>query len=223
MKKSSTVLVIIAVIIGSYIVRRMVIAQLRMAFLRQQAIIAAQRKAAADKARAKATKPPTPSSPGEPVAPKARGGTRTPVPPRVPVKPTPSPYARLSGVWRGRAAIDGRGICDVRFELSERPDAQGQFTGYAQMVCLPTPALVAQKRPDPRVRALNQLNPEAAILSGAVREGTIELSVDKTVNSDSSGCNASSYSLTPFGNNQLAAEWREEGCAGGRMILRRGR
>jgi hypothetical protein len=66
------------------------------------------------------------------------------------------------------------------------------------------------------------MDPEAAILTGTMRQdGAIQFHVDKAVGSDSNGCAPTSFTLTPFGSNQLAAEWQEKTCGGGHVLMQR--
>jgi hypothetical protein len=207
----------IVIFVASYFVRSMVINYERAAYYQQQAIRQRQQAKAKPKATPPATKPAAPVA--SPVAP---GGARHSAPPRAQPKPVPvSPFAKISGIWRGSAALEGRGICQLKFELGEQTETH--FTGYSTMTCTATGPLMPNKKMDLRVSALNRMDPEAAIFTGAIEKGSIEFHVDKTVGADARGCAPTSFSLTPFGANQLAAEWREETCSGGHMILRKAR
>jgi hypothetical protein len=42
---------------------------------------------------------------------------------------------------------------------------------------------------------------------------------DKTVGTDINGCAVTEFTVTPFGTNVVAAEWKEGACAGGNMLL----
>jgi hypothetical protein len=204
----------IVIFVASYFIHSMVINYERAAYYQQQAI--RQRKQAMAKAKPKTTAP----APKTPSVPPAAPSVARRSAPRVLPKPAPpSPFAKISGIWRGGAALDGRGICNLKFELNEQ--AEGRFTGYSTMTCTATGPLMAEKKINQRASALNRMDPEAAILTGAVEQGSIEFHVDKTVGADAQGCAPTSFSLTPFGANQLAAEWQEATCAGGHMILRK--
>jgi hypothetical protein len=69
----------------------------------------------------------------------------------------------------------------------------------------------------------NRMNPEAAVISGAMEKGAIAFHIDKTIGADSNGCSATSFTLTPFGKNEFAAEWQEATCHGGRIMLQKAR
>jgi hypothetical protein len=70
---------------------------------------------------------------------------------------------------------------------------------------------------------LNRMSPAAAVLSGAMEDGSIRFHVDKTIGTNSNGCGATAFTLTPFGGKQLAAQWQEAGCQGGYVILQKAR
>jgi hypothetical protein len=210
-KQRKLLMICIGVIVASYIVRSVVIGVLQMRYYQQQAIRAAQQKA-------KAKPTPIPPAVKAPAPPRIAARPKA-TPPSRPPKPQPSPYAKLSGIWQGRAAIDGRGICDVKFELREK-ESFGHFSGYSTMTCTAAGPLVG-KRLNPRLLTLNRMDPEAAILSGRMESGSILFHADKTVGADANGCAVTSFSLTPFGSNQLAAEWQEQTCAGGHTLLRK--
>jgi hypothetical protein len=134
----------------------------------------------------------------------------------------PAPPARLAGIWRGRAALEGRGICNLRFELGEKgPDA---YSGYSSFACTnAAPLMSAGNRRNPRSALLNRMDPDSAILTGSLQNGAIRLHADKTIGTDINGCAVTSFTLTPFGANQLAAEWQAGECQGGHMMLARAR
>jgi len=201
------------IVVAWYAVREINEASQRAEYLRQQAIRAQRQKAKAKPKPAPATKAPAPPLPS------VAGRGKTPAPKKAP----PSPYAKLSGVWRGRTALDGRGVCNLSFELKEK-EQPGHFSGFSSMTCASAGPLMHKKGIDRRAFALNRMDPEAAVLSGSMENGSIQLRTDKTVGSDSNGCTPTSFTLTPFGSNQLAAEWQEKApCSGGHLILGRGR
>jgi hypothetical protein len=124
--------------------------------------------------------------------------------------PTPAtlgiPLNKLLGIWEGKTAIEGRGNCALKFELRQSPDVR--LAGFSTLNCQP-------------LRGNVSADPETAILSGAANKGSFQFRVDKVVGPDRNGCAPMAFTLTPFGVNQLAAEWQEQGCPGGHAILRR--
>jgi hypothetical protein len=214
----------VGIIVASYIVRNIVIGAMQIAFYqRQMAFRAAQQR---QRSKPKpVVKAPSPAPKPAPDAP----ATEIPAPTKVarapvhiqPIPVTPSPFVKVSGIWRGRVALDGRGVCDLKFELHE--ESPGHFSGYSTMTCNSAGQLMPDRKVNARMRTLNLMDPETAILTGTLEKGSIEFHVEKTINADSNGCAPTSFSLTPFGANQLAAEWLEGACGGGHLILRRAR
>jgi hypothetical protein len=111
------------------------------------------------------------------------------------------PLNRLLGIWEGRTAMESRGLCSLKFEL--RQGQEKQLAGFSTLTC----------------QGGRSADPETAILSGAPEKGSFQFHVDKVVGSG--GCAPGSFTLTPFGNAQMAAEWKETGCSGGHALLTR--
>ena len=185
---------------------------MQMAYRQQQAIHAAQRKQAKPAPRA--------AAPG--ASPKAAV-------PGAPITDSPCPFPfffrHLSGDLGGKSgAFEGKGICDLRFELRETSDEPGHFTGDSALTCRAYAPLVSQRpqqaRPPHRSTASTR---KPRYFSGTVEKGSFAIQADKVVGTDSSGCAPTSFSLTPFGAGQLASEWQEGTCAGGHMMLHKAR
>ena len=69
--------------------------------------------------------------------------------------------------------------------------------------------------------ALGRYNPMPSILSGTWEKGAIRFSVVKNIGTDqaSGRCALTSAAVTPFGTNQIAAEWLDGPCGGGQLLL----
>ena len=225
-KQRKFLLVCGVIVVVSYAARFVVTTAQQMAFHQQQVIQATQRQQAKAQADAKAktgaqaqVQAPVhaPSSPTiAPALPAPQASSGAPAGTVLP----PSPFARLSGIWRGSAAIEGRGICGLKFEL--RQASADAFLGYSTFTCgTVAPLMSAKDRANPKSALMSQMNPDAAILTGAPKDGVIQFHVDKTFGRDINGCAVTSFTLTPFGANQLAAEWKAGECQGGHMMLRR--
>ena len=187
-------------VVATYYIGSSVINSARQAaYYQQQAIRQAQQRAYAK------AHPPAPP----PVAVK---------PPVVPLPVKPVPVVTLAGIWRGRAAMPGRGICMLTIELRE--DAPGHFTGFSTLGCGNFGPLMSKQDRNPAAATLNRMSPAAVIVSGAMENGAIHLTVEKMLSTNSNGCAATSFILTPFAA-QLAAEWQEGACQGGRILLGR--
>jgi hypothetical protein len=70
---------------------------------------------------------------------------------------------------------------------------------------------------------LPHMNPDAAILTGAVEKGAIHFHADKTIGTDINGCAVTDLTITPFGASAVAAEWQEGTCQGGNLLMTRQR
>ena len=194
-------------IVALYVVARQVESYQRQAeYFRQQAIKAQQQRAKAE-AQAKAR---------EQEAKKAAKAAEAAPKANAPVLP-----AKLPGVWHGRSAMEGLGLCDLRLELALKDGAPESVTGYSRFSCLPVPSLMAKgDRAKTKPALLSRLSPDAAVLSGRVGEdGAVRFESQKNIGADIHGCAVSTFTLTPFGAGEMAAEWKEPGCADGRMIL----
>jgi hypothetical protein len=195
----------VGVFVASYVFRSVMDSARQAAYYRQQAIRAAQQRAYAK------AHPPAPAR----VSP-------TPVVPGTKIPPVATPRASrqpdtLSGTWRGSTAITGRGICTLTIELHE--GAPGSFTGYSTLGCGNFAPLMAAQDRNAAAATLNRMSPAEAILSGAMESGAIHFKVDKTIGANSNGCAATSFTLTPFGDKRLAAEWIEGSC--GHVMLQK--
>ncbi len=58
-----------------------------------------------------------------------------------------------------------------------------------------------------------------AVLTGAPENGSIHFHVDKSFGAEISGCAPTTFAVTPFGTNKIAAQWQEAGCQGGEILL----
>jgi len=184
-------------------------------FRHQQAIRAQQRQQAKPKPATPASKPSAPLAGAAPLpAPNPAAGKTTAVATPQP----PAPFAKLAGIWRGRAAIEGRGICGLRFELT--PKTPDTFSGYSSFACDNTaPLMSAKNRKNQKAALLNRMDPDSAILTGTLQDGAIHFRADKNIGADINGCSVTAFTLTPFGSNRLAAEWQAGSCQGGHMEL----
>jgi hypothetical protein len=209
-KQGKVLLICGGVLAASYVARSVVLGVMQARYIHEQQVRAAQRKAKADadaktKAAAKAKE-----------AEKAPAATPSaPSPP-----PVPEIFGQLPRIWNGRAALTGRGLCNMKLELSSSEPSK--FQGVTSISCLAVPALMSKAdRQNPKTGLLSRLTPDVAMLAGNVKEGALQLTTDKAVGGDIHGCAIATLALTPLTNTQLAAEWQGNGCEGGRMVLGR--
>lgn len=169
----------------------------QQAFIRQQQ--AAQiAKAQAAKAAQQAAQVPTLPAPGTiPGAPNSMTQT-----------------ASVLGIWQGMAIIDGVGNCNLKLELRNATEP-GQITGYPVMVCVQIPIISSGPK------TIAQFTPASAVITGKQGDKSVDFTVDKTTSKGAGRCSFTSFTVTPFGTDQISAEWKQDQCPGGQMLLKR--
>jgi hypothetical protein len=210
----------LALVAASYVIRSVMNFAQQQEYMRQQFIRAAQQQAKAQaeaKAKAKAR-----AEKDADRAAKAAAAKSAAVAKAAPALPKPEKPVSYAGIWRGQTSVEGRGLCALRIELHETEPSK--YQGYSTLVCADFAPLMKPKERVNRAAAIkNRMNPEAAVISGAMEKGAIAFHIDKTIGADSNGCSATSFTLTPFGKNEFAAEWQEATCHGGRIMLQKAR
>lgn len=187
-------------VVGWYVIRLIGNASQQAAYYRQQAIIAAQQRA---KALAAARVP-------------------SPAPPIRFSPPGLTTLTNLAGVWIGHGLIPPRGLCTLRLELRDA-DTPANYTGYSTLGCQPAPGVWGSQGGQFLPQDMrNNLSPKAIVMTGAPENGAIRFQVDKTVIGDSDICATTSFTITPFGTNKVAAQWREGTCRGVQFLLDKG-
>jgi hypothetical protein len=123
-------------------------------------------------------------------------------------------------VWAGQQGENGTEFCRVQLEIRDK--AQGEVNGYLKVLCYPTGRYY---QTHPKIDAgdafMKAMTPISAILSGGVRDGGVAFHVDKAIGTSLDGCAITSFSVTPFGTAEVAAEWQKGTCPGGQMTLSR--
>jgi hypothetical protein len=115
------------------------------------------------------------------------------------------------GLWSGTQPLPGWGACMMRFELRKKPNEVASYFGYPTLSCIPTPPRSAV------IHGTVLRSPLAAILSGAPQNGSLVFTLDKTVTTETNGCSFTAFSVTPFGQDKVAAQWQEGQCADGQQ------
>jgi hypothetical protein len=129
--------------------------------------------------------------------------------------PTPAQQANnLFGVWQGMGIIDRLGNCNMKLELRSSPEP-GQITGYPVMVCVQIPIISSGPK------TLAQFTPASAVLTGKPGDKSVDFTVDKITSKGGGLCSFTSFTVTPFGTDQLSAEWKQDQCESGQMLLKR--
>lgn len=209
----------LALVVASYVIRSVMNFAQQQEYMRQQFIRAQQQRAKAQaeakaKAKAKAEKDAADRA--------AKAAAAKAAPKAAPALLKPEKPVSYAGIWHGQTTVEGRGLCTLRIELHETEPSK--YQGYSSLVCADFAPLMKPKERVNRAAAIkNRMNPEASVISGALENGAIAFHVDKTIGADGNGCAATSFTLTPFGKNEFAAEWQEATCRGGRVMLQKAR
>jgi hypothetical protein len=142
-------------------------------------------------------------------------------------QPLPSPDAgvsRLMGSWLGEGLLADRGFCRLALELKRGDGLPGSYKGYSTISCGPSLPFSGKKMTaENRAQSLiNQMTPTSTILSGSVVNGSIEFDVDQDLGGNPDApCPVTHFTVTPFGDNNIAVVWKAGTCAGGTMVLKR--
>ena len=116
------------------------------------------------------------------------------------------------------APLPGRGVCSLKLELRKGMDP-GQYSGFPVLLCMPmVQPVIRPGNPNP---FLAQMNPEAAVLTGTSKDGAMDFHVDRIISKGASDCELTAFTVTPFGSDQIAAQWKEATCSGGQILLKR--
>ena len=134
--------------------------------------------------------------------------------------PTNQVYGNyLNGKWLGYAPVENRGTCGMILQINNLFNP-GQLSGAVNVGCIAPPAArySLSTRPDPNAIA-NSRVPTSATLTAPINAGTLQFHVDKNLGGN---CPLTTFSLTPFALNQMAAEWKDT-CGSGQLILTKSR
>ncbi len=144
----------------------------------------------------------------------------------LPASPTLSLSPSLdatSGVWQGFGNVPNLGLCNLRLELRRNALEPEHVSGFPVLFCVPAatgPGLRIGQNP-----VFPQMTPASAVLGGTAKDGAIAFTVDKVIGRTIDGCAFTSFTVTPFGADQISAEWQEGDCAAGQrtgqILLRR--
>jgi len=162
---------------------------------------------------------PSPATPMSSNSPYPPGSTFTGTPTIAPN----DEYAKMIGVWQGTSVQPNRGICTLRVEIRMSNAVPDGYAGYSTMRCNPSFFTIDKDRRLPNSETLlaAQVEPVSAILSGMGANDAIQFHVDRNIGQYADGCKPTSFTISPFGLQQIAAQWQEGNCRSGDMILRR--
>ena len=148
------------------------------------------------------------------------------VPPTPAPVPAPSPdaqFAKLMGIWYGTGIKPGStDFCHLKLELHTDPAKPGLYTAYSTRSCGPVPFMSHNTVfADRTAEIIRKMTPTSTILTGPVENGSIHLKLEQSIGTSADGCEPNAYTLTPFGDTQLAAHWDDDHCAGGQYLMGR--
>jgi hypothetical protein len=142
--------------------------------------------------------------------------THKPPPPPPPVQRQyvpPDPISSLPRFLLGRGYLAGRGLCNLRLELQ---DDYNHYTAFSRFTCISSEGIEKDTPLNNLIKRPNMV-PDATILTGAAENRGIHLYADKTASVGD--CPMSEMTLTPFGTNQVIAEWKD--CQTGKLLLQK--
>ena len=100
------------------------------------------------------------------------------------------------------------------------PEKHDNYMGYTRFNCMAPPGLASLHAGRILPKPLrDNLNPVAIVLTGAPEDGALHFTLNKTLIVPGDGCETSSFTVTPFGTNQIAVEWHEGQCRGAQLLL----
>jgi hypothetical protein len=134
--------------------------------------------------------------------------------------PSPTPLSNFIGMWQGEQAQANRDLCQMALEM--RDNGAGELTAYPRISCVALmPYLPGPHKLTAAQAAAKSMSPVSAVLTGNLKDGAVAFHVDKTIGATFDGCTMTSFIVTPFGNDEVAAEWQNGTCGRGQIMLRR--
>jgi hypothetical protein len=130
-------------------------------------------------------------------------------------------FDRVIGVWEGLGPVLPN-MCTLKLEIRRKPDDPAKLAGFPLLTCFP----MTMPRPgDPKGQQaiMARFTPMSAVLTGTADKGSVQFTVDKVIGKTAEGCAIQSMTVTPFGADQISAEWQEIVCQGGQMLLKKGK
>ncbi|HTR34974.1 MAG TPA: hypothetical protein VMH80_03680 [Bryobacteraceae bacterium] len=171
---------------------------------------------------------PKPSPAGPPLNPQwgpvARPVRKAPEPlPANGSEPAPDPsFDRVVGVWEGLGPVLPN-MCTLKLEIRRKEGDPAKLAGFPQLTCFPMTMPTRFNDPKAQQAIMARFTPMSAVLTGTADKGSVQFTVDKVIGKSSEGCAIEGMTVTPFGADQLSAEWKEIACQGGQLLLKKGK
>jgi hypothetical protein len=144
----------------------------------------------------------------------------SPAPALVPVNPQVQ-YAGFVGIWMGSELTPDQYMCNIKLEVRASAEDMTKVSGFETRSCIPS--LLLRAKPKSVEEVLKAASPLSAMMTGSLNDGDLTFRVDKTIGTSANGCSLSSYSVSPFGDGQVMAQWQEGSCKSGTMLLKKAR
>lgn len=123
-------------------------------------------------------------------------------------------------MWEGQQAQPNRDLCQMNLEM--RDNGAGLLAAYPRINCVALmPYLPGPHKLDPASAAAKSMSTVSAVLTGTIKDGELAFHVDKAIGATFDGCTLTSFTVTPFGRDEVAAEWQNGTCGRGQIMLRR--
>lgn len=158
---------------------------------------------------------------------KPPAGRISPAPQPPPPPPSPEVVAatKYDGIWTGRGLMPNQDTCQIRIEIRPSDTQPGKLSGFESKSCFPTAALQGGKVGRTSIPDwIRKTSPVSAVLTGtAAPDGGLTFTVDKTMGTQPGDCALTSFTITPFGQGLVQAQWQEGTCSSGQMQLTKAR
>jgi hypothetical protein len=129
------------------------------------------------------------------------------------------PMSNFTGMWQGQQAQPNRDLCQMALEMR---DNAGGLSAYPRINCVALmPYLPGPHKLNPEQATAKSMSTVSAVLTGTRKDGAVAFHVDKAIGATFDGCALTSFTVTPFGNDEVAAEWQNGTCERGQIMLRR--
>lgn len=166
---------------------------------------------------AKSAQPGAPGPSAKPVNLPAPGAPAAGTP-TAPAVPDPS-FERVTGVWEGIGNVPPNS-CTLKLEIRPKESDTTKLAGFPVLNCFPLVPPLFRGR-DAQQQLMARFAPMSSVLSGTAEKGSVEFIVDKVIGKTPDGCSIQGMTITPFGVDQLSAEWKDNTCKGGQILLRK--
>lgn len=130
-------------------------------------------------------------------------------------------FERVTGVWEGIGAVPPNS-CTLKLEIRPKEGDTFKLAGFPVLNCFPIVPPLFRGR-DAQQQLIARFAPMSSVLTGTAEKGSVLFTLDKVIGKTPDGCSIEGMIVTPFGVDQLSAEWKDDTCKGGQTLLRKSR